>query len=171
MSEINIKRLTTSQEAELLDHKFSEQYKWYKRGDYYQRCLQENIAGSRITLMAYYADQLAGCCHLLLNSEYPYFRDNHIPEINDLNVFVEYRRKRIASKMFDELETIVSHTSRYIGIGVGLYKDYGNAQRMYNSRGYVMDGNGITYKNVQVEPGKSVIVDDDLVIYLIKELK
>jgi len=171
MSEINIKRLTTSQEAELLDLKFSEQYKWYKRGDYYQRCLQENIAGSRITLMAYYEDQLAGCYHLLLNSEYPYFRDNHIPEINDLNVFVEYRRKRIASKMFDELETIVSHTSRYIGIGVGLYKDYGNAQRMYNSRGYVMDGNGITYKNVQVEPGKSVIVDDDLVTYLIKELK
>jgi len=34
-----------------------------------------------------------------------------------------------------------------------------------------MDGNGMTYKNVQIEPGKSVMVDDDLIIYLIKDLK
>ena len=112
-----------------------------------------------------------GCCHLLFNSDYPFFRDNRIPEINNLNVFPEYRRKKIASTIFDELEAIVSTLSRYIGLGVGLYKDYGNAQRMYTSRGYVMDGNGMTYKNVQVEPGKSVMVDDDLIIYLIKDLK
>jgi hypothetical protein len=88
-----------------------------------------------------------------------------------LNVFLEFRRKKIASTMFDELEATVSKFSRYIGLGVGLFKDYGNAQRMYTSRGYIMDGNGMTYKNVQVEPGKPVMVDDDLIIYLVKDLK
>ena len=29
----------------------------------------------------------------------------------------------------------------------------------------------MTYKNVQVIPGESVIVDDDLLIYLVKNLK
>lgn len=171
MGDINIKRLTAIEEADLLDYIFSEQFKWYKQGEYFRKCLEENNAGSRITLIANYEDRLAGCCHLLFNSDYPFFRENKIPEINDLNVFPEYRRKKIASTMFDELEIIVSSSSRYIGLGVGLYKDYGNAQRMYTSRGYMMDGNGMTYKNVQVEPGKSVMVDDDLIIYLIKDLK
>ena len=171
MGVINIKRLSAIEEADLLDHKYTEQFRWYKQGEYFRKCLEENIAGSRITLMSYYEDQLAGCCHLLYNSDYPFFQDNKIPEINDLNVFPEYRRMKIASTMFDELEAIVSTSSRYIGLGVGLFKDYGNAQRMYTSRGYVMDGNGMTYKNVQVEPGKSVMVDDDLLIYLIKDLK
>lgn len=171
MEAINTKRLTSIEESDLLDRLFSEQYKWYRPGDYFRNCLNENISGSRITLMAYCEDQLAGCCHLLFNSQYPFFRDNLIPEINDLNVFPDYRRKRVASTMFDELEGIVSVSYRYIGLGVGLYKDYGNAQRMYTSRGYIMDGNGMAYKNISVEPGKSVMVDDDLAIFLIKDLQ
>lgn len=78
---------------------------------------------------------------------------------------------KIASRLFDEFERIASDTSRYIGLGVGLYKDYGNAQRMYMSRGYIADGNGITYENVPVAPGKSVVVDDELLIYLVKDLQ
>ncbi len=71
----------------------------------------------------------------------------------------------------DELELNAAKTSRFIGLGVGLYKDYGNAQRMYTSRGYVLDGRGITYNNVPVIPGNSVIVDDDLLLYLVKDLQ
>ncbi|WP_010275444.1 GNAT family N-acetyltransferase [Paenibacillus senegalensis] len=170
MGAITIKRLTVMEEADLLDHKFSEQFRWYRQGEYFRKCLDENLAASRITLLTYYEKELAGCCHLLFQSDYSFFRDQKIPEINDLNVFPEFRRKRVASTIFDELEAIVSASSRYIGVGVGLYKDYGNAQKMYTSRGYVMDGNGMTYKNVQVEPGRSVMVDDELIIYLIKDL-
>ena len=32
------------------------------------------------------------------------------------------------------------------------------------------DGNGITYENAPVVPGKSVVVDDELLIYLVKDL-
>jgi GNAT superfamily N-acetyltransferase len=167
---ITIKQLSNSDEAGLLDHEFSQRYPWYRQGDYYLKCLYENLEGKRISLMALYEGSLAGCCHLLYHSEYPFFRDQNIPEINDLNVFPEYRRKKIASKLFDDLELIASKTSKYIGLGVGLYQDYGNAQRMYGKRGYVMDGKGIIYKNTQVQPGQSAIVDDDLLVYLVKEL-
>lgn len=41
---------------------------------------------------------------------------------------------------------------------------------MYTARGYVMDGNGIMYKNVPVVPGQAAVVDDELLLYLIKDL-
>lgn len=167
---ITLKQLSSLDEASLLDREFSRHYKWYRQSDYFFRCLEENTAGKRVSLMAFYEGALAGCCHLLYESHYPFFRNEHIEEINDLNVFPEYRRNMVASKLFDELEKIASYTSSYIGLGVGLYQDYGNAQRMYGKWGYVMDGRGVTYKNNQVQPGQSVTVDDDLLLYLVKEL-
>lgn len=171
MGAISIKHLSSMEEAELLEQEFSKQYSWYRKGEYFRRCLDEKLGGKRLTLVAYYEHQLAGCCHLLFNSAYPYFQENNIPEINDLNVFPAFRGKKIATALLEEIEATASRTSRFIGLGVGLYKDYGHAQRMYTSRGYILDGNGMTYRNEQVEPGKSVMVDDDLLLYLIKELK
>ncbi|CAM3949523.1 GNAT family N-acetyltransferase [Cohnella lubricantis] len=167
---ILIRQLTNHEEASLLDVEFSKRYPWYTSKDYFYKCLEENKQGFRVTLLAYYQGILAGCCHLLLASEYPNFNRDNIPEINDLNVFPEFRRKGIASKMLDEIERIASKRSRFIGLAVGLYKDYGNAQIMYNKRGYVMDGKGIFYKNNEVKPGEQVTVDDDLLLYLIKGL-
>lgn len=168
---IRIKQLDSEEESSLLDKAFFEIYPWYSSHIYFRECLEENRQGKRVTLLAYYGGQLAGCCHLLLHSEYPYFRDHKIPEINDLNVFPEFRRRKIASRLFDELEGIASLNYHSIGLGVGLYKDYGNAQRMYGKRGYVMDGQGLTYKNQPVQGGESVRADDDLLIYLVKELR
>lgn len=167
---ISIKQLSTREEASVLDVEFSKRYPWYTSKDYFYKCLEENDQGSRVTLLAYFEGTLAGCCHLLLASDYPNFKRDNIPEINDLNVFPEFRRKGIASKLFDEFEEIASKRSGQIGLAVGLYKDYGNAQRMYNKRGYVMDGHGISYKNIEVKPGEQVSVDDDLLLYLIKDL-
>lgn len=166
---ITIKPLSDPSEAAMLNQAFTR-YGWYRQGDYFDRCLQENREGKRVTLMAFYEGELAGCCHLLRQSKYPYFQERDIPEINDLNVFPEFRRKGIASKMFDEFERMAAESYPHIGLGVGLYEDYGNAQRMYTKRGYVLDGQGLTYKNAKVEPGESVVVDDDLILYLIKEL-
>ncbi|NMO98172.1 GNAT family N-acetyltransferase [Paenibacillus lemnae] len=167
---ITLKQLTNQEEASLLDQEFLKKYPWYTSGDYFLTCLEENQQGRRVTLMCYYADTLAGCCHLLYDSSYPHFNQNNIPEINDLNVFPEFRRKGIASSILDELEQIASESSQIIGIGVGLYKDYGAAQVMYTSRGYVLDGKGMMYNHAEVKPGEQVRVDDDLLIYLIKQL-
>ncbi|WP_237391722.1 GNAT family N-acetyltransferase [Paenibacillus dendrobii] len=167
---IVLKRLSEPSEAVMLDEAFSSHFGWYRQGDYYERCLAENREGTRITLMAFCGDELAGCCHLLHRSKYPYFQEHNIPEINDLNVFPEFRRNHIASTIFDEFERIAAQSYACIGLGVGLYEDYGNAQRMYTSRGYVLDGQGMTYNNQKVVPGQPVMVDDDLLLYLIKKL-
>jgi hypothetical protein len=54
------------------------------------------------------------------------------------------------------------------GIGVGLFASYGSAQRLYVRRGYIPDGRGIARRGETIEPGASVVVDDDLVLYFTK---
>lgn len=162
--------LSNMDDVRLLDMEYAKYYPWYTQSDYHEQCLQENTDGLRVTLLAYYDQVLAGCCHLLYKSKYKAFDDENIPEINDLNVFPQFRRKHIASELFDELENIAAKTSDHIGLGVGLYKDYGNAQRMYCSRGYVPDGRGLTYKNIEVKPGDTVKADDELLLYLVRSL-
>ena len=44
------------------------------------------------------------------------------------------------------------------------------AQKLYIKMGYVPDGNGVTYKYQPVIPGDLYPVDDDLVIWLKKDL-
>lgn len=57
------------------------------------------------------------------------------------------------------------------GIGVGLDPDYGAAQRLYVLRGYVPDGRGLHYRDHYVKYGEQITVDDELALYLTKELK
>lgn len=57
-----------------------------------------------------------------------------------------------------------------IGVGVGLYADYGAAQWLYVTLGYRPDGNGITYAEKPVAPGAHVRLDDDLVLWLTKAI-
>jgi hypothetical protein len=71
----------------------------------------------------------------------------------------------------DEAEKRMFARSQVAGLGVGLYADYGPAQRMYILRGYVPEGRGITSKEQTVLPGHEVFVDNDLLLYLIKERK
>jgi len=59
---------------------------------------------------------------------------------------------------------------REIGLGVGLYRDYGSAQRLYAKLGYVPDGRGVTYRGFPVEPGHLYRAGDDLILWLKKRL-
>ncbi|RED65139.1 hypothetical protein DFP98_12130 [Cohnella phaseoli] len=68
------------------------------------------------------------------------------------------------------MEGIAARTSGTVGLGVGLYEDYGNAQRLYGKRGYIPDGRGLMYANEAVHPGRTVTVDDDLLLYMVKQL-
>lgn len=47
---------------------------------------------------------------------------------------------------------------------------YGAAQKLYVSRGYVPDGQGITYHYQTVIPGNSYSLDDDLILWFTKQL-
>ncbi|CAG7650104.1 hypothetical protein PAESOLCIP111_06003 [Paenibacillus solanacearum] len=138
--------------------------------DSYVKCLHENKQGIRVTLLAIADKKVAGICHLKYKSGYPYFNNLDIPEINALDVFPEYRRHGIATKLIEALEEIAKKKYKRIGIGVGLFKDYGIAQRMYYKRGYMPDGNGVVYHGKEVAAGEMVRVDDDLNLFFIKEL-
>ncbi|MGV3466106.1 MAG: hypothetical protein ACO1OT_12535 [Heyndrickxia sp.] len=56
------------------------------------------------------------------------------------------QKKEIATNIILELEKAALHKgTKTIGIGVGLFKDYGNDQRLYMRLRYIPDGNGIQY--------------------------
>jgi ribosomal protein S18 acetylase RimI-like enzyme len=112
----------------------------------------------------------AGYVTIRWQSDYAPFREQSIPEIADFNVLPPFRRRGIGTALMDEAERRISERSPMAGIGVGLYADYGAAQRMYVLRGYVPDGHGLSYRGRQVLGGEKVVVDDDLTLHLTKRL-
>ena len=137
-----------------------------KPGEQYRRYLREQADGRRLILVALDEGTFAGYLTVLWDSGYPPFRERDIPEIQDLNVLPGFRRRGIGTALMDAAEKAIAERSDTAGIGVGLYTDYGSAQRMYARRGYIPDGRGVTYRGVVVRPGETVPVDDDLVLMM-----
>lgn len=131
----------------------------------------EQQSGDRIVTMVKDGNAFVGYGSLLKKSENPIFKDKGIPEINDLWISQEYRRHGLGRKLIQHLEEIAKlENYQIIGLGVGLYRDYGAAQRLYVQMGYIPDGNGVSYDGQLVVPGNSYPVDDELIIWLTKEL-
>jgi GNAT superfamily N-acetyltransferase len=143
----------------------------YKTRSLYERYLEEQNRGERVVLVAITDRAFAGYVTVKWQSDYAPFAEQRIPEIKDLDVLPAFRRRGIASALLDRAEALVSERSRTVGIGFGMYRDYGPAQRMYVLRGYVPDGRGLFHGDQPVVPGREVPVDDDLALYLTKELR
>ena len=143
---------------------------WNKPASLYEGYLAEQSAGERLALLAFADGEFAGYVTIRWQSDYPPFQAEGIPEIQDFNVLPEFRRQGIGSRLMDGAEREIAEYSEVVGIGVGLYADYGSAQRLYVSRGYVPDGRGVSYRYRVVPPGESVPVDDDLVLWFTKRL-
>ncbi|HEX5718138.1 MAG TPA: GNAT family N-acetyltransferase, partial [Thermoanaerobaculia bacterium] len=143
---------------------------WSKPRDQFERYLAEQSEGARTVLVARLGEHLCGYGTIRWRSGYPPFREEGIPEIMDLNVLPGFQRQGIASRLLVEAERRVAERSGVVGIGVGLFTDYGPAQRLYVKRGYVPDGRGIVWRNQVVHGGQSVVADDSLVLHLTKQL-
>jgi ribosomal protein S18 acetylase RimI-like enzyme len=143
---------------------------WPKPAQLFERYLAEQADGLRVTLVVWCGGEVCGYGNVVWESGYPPFREEGLPEIQDLNVLPGFRRRGIGGRLLDEAERLVSARSPRVGIGVGLYADYGAAQRLYVRRGYVPDGRGIHYNGRPVSGGARVVVDDDLALYLVKDL-
>ncbi len=128
-----------------------------------------NLSQERTTFLVLLHGAFAGWGHLVHKPGYSYFVENGIPEIQNFDVIPPYRKRGVGSQLIDAIERYAFHSYEVIGIGFGLYADYGAAQRMYVKRGYIPDGKGIMYKNMPVAPGSMVRADDDLALFLTKE--
>jgi GNAT superfamily N-acetyltransferase len=127
--------------------------------------------GRRVVLLAFDGEDVVAYGNLLWESSYPPFRQTQTPEINALVTAEGARRRGIATQMIHLFEARARGAGcRAIGIAVGLYADYGPAQRLYVRLGYKPDGNGLTSAGRPVAPGSDVRADDDLVLWLTKDL-
>lgn len=139
---------------------------WHKPPALFQRYLAEQEDGRRLAFVAERRGEFAGYVTLVWASDYRPFAERQVPEICDLNVLPPHRRQGIGNALLDRAESAASARSKVVGIGVGLYSDYGAAQRIYVRRGYLPDGRGIMYRNQPVEPGAVIRIDDEAALML-----
>ncbi|HTV17873.1 MAG TPA: GNAT family N-acetyltransferase [Polyangiaceae bacterium] len=130
----------------------------------------EREVGIREAWVATWNGALAGIVTLHWNPLYAGIAGRGIPEIQDLMVLLEYRRRGVATRLLDLAEHAASTRAHHVAIGVGLHPGYNAAQRLYVLRGYVPDGLGVTYDDRYVEEGEMLRFDDLLVLHLIKSL-
>ncbi len=74
-------------------------------------------------------DEILGYGSLLRKPESPFFAQKNITEVNAIWIDEDHRRKGLGTALINWLENLVSQEGyNEIGIGVGLYRDYGLAQ-------------------------------------------
>jgi GNAT superfamily N-acetyltransferase len=144
---------------------------WKKPTSQYETYAAEQAAGERDVLIAEVDGEFAGYVTIRWHPEYSPFAEKGIPEVQDFNVLPNFRRQGIGTRLMDRAEQMIAVRSDTVGIGVGMYPDYGNAQRLYVLRGYVPDGHGLTYGNEVLPPMAKTINDDDLVLFFTKRLR
>jgi GNAT superfamily N-acetyltransferase len=133
--------------------------------------LKEQELHNQICFLLLFEEEIIGYASLKLHSDYSFFHALSTPEIHDVWIEEIHRKKGFGRFVISHLEKIARDLGyKTIGLGVGLYKDYGPAQRLYFHMGYCPDGNGITYANKPVICGKEYPIDDDLVLWLKKDL-
>lgn len=132
--------------------------------------LKQHRAKTRLVKVIEAKEKVIGFGTLKFSSDYQDFRLKNIPEINDILIAPGDRNKGFGQAIVHALELEAKKLGHVvIGLAVGLYKDYGSAQRLYARMGYVPDGNGITYQNQFVVPGNAYPADDDLLLWLTKK--
>ena len=154
-----------------LDKHFGDQSPYKNPRRKWENYLNQQNTGVRAVRVVEKDNQVIGIATLKYYSDYPSYKLKKIPEINDLLIALPYRKQGYGRALISALETVAKEMGyKTIGLAVGLYQDYGSAQRLYFNMGYIPDGMGISYQDHQVIPGQSYPVDDDLLLWLSKSL-
>ncbi|MGA8165582.1 MAG: GNAT family N-acetyltransferase [Waddliaceae bacterium] len=141
-----------------------------KTQEKWKQYFEEHQKKIRTVAVAKLYDEIVGYGSLLYTSEYPLFAD--VPEISDVWIHEKHRGMGLGTAVIQWFEALAKERGyKEVGIGVGLYTDYGAAQKLYVKLGYVPDGNGITYQCKKTNPGTPYPLDDDLILWLKKPLR
>jgi len=123
------------------------------------------------SLIAVHGDDVAGYAAILWESNFAGFRDRGIPLVHQVAVAGPFQRQGVATLLMDAAEQLARERGiTTLGITVGLFDEYGPAQRMYARRGYVPDGRGACQGQRPLSEGTQVRLDHDVIIWLTKEL-
>lgn len=144
---------------------------WHGGSEKWNQRLADQTAGKRVVLVAVNATDVLGYGSVLWSSGHAPFREAGIPELNDVVVAERGRNQGVGTQLIRALEERARAANyKKMGVGVGLFSDYGAAQRLYVHLGYVPDGKGMASGGMPVAAGEKVLVDDDLVLWLVKSL-
>ena len=143
---------------------------WPSREEILTRYFKEQESGEREVLVAEVEGAVAGYITILPDAKQGPF-DGMAPELSDFNVFEPFQNQGIGNLLIEEAEKRVKLFSDKVTLGVGLHSGYGAAQRLYIKRGYIPDGSGVWYRNQPLEMNATIQNNDDLVLYLSKELE
>jgi len=133
--------------------------------------LADHAAGDGASLIAVQDHSVIAIVTIRWQSNYAGFRDRGIPLVHQIAVAGPFRRLGVATLLMNAAEEVARDRGvATLGITVGLSGKYGPAQRLYALRGYVPDGRGACRGQQPLSKGAWVIMDDDLIIWLTKEL-
>lgn len=133
--------------------------------------MADHNVGAGTTLVARFNGQVVGLVTIRWTSRNPAFAERDIPLIHQIAVSPAFRRSGVATALMDSAEQLVAARGRRsIGITVGLFDEYGPAQRLYARRGYVPDGRGACRGRIPLRHGDTVTLDHDLMLWLTKDL-
>ena len=156
-------------DIESLSHGFINQG-WPGREEILARYFLEQECGEREVLVTDFEGVVAGYITILPIAKHGPFAGMS-PELSDFNVFEPFQNQGIGNLLLEEAEKRVKLISDKVTLGVGLHSGYGPAQRLYMKRGYIPDGTGVWYRNQPLEMNATIQNNDDLVLYLSKELE
>lgn len=143
---------------------------WPSREEILARYFLEQKSKEREVLVAEIDGVVAGYITILPSAKHGPFAEVY-PELSDFNVFEPFRNQGVGNQLLEEAEKRVKLISDKVTLGVGLHSGYGPAQRLYIKRGYIPDGTGVWYRNQPLEMNATIQNNDDLVLYLSKELE
>ena len=158
-------------DAQILNDEYTAQG-WHPDVAYYHMRMREQAEGKCIALTAVYQGHPAGAVYVYFSAQEGPFKGKGWPEIVDFSVLQRFQRRGIGGHLMDVAERLAGQYADSVCLGVGLCREYGSAQRMYVKRGYIPDGSGVWYRDVQCVQYETVCtVDDDLVLFMSKKLR
>ena len=162
-------RAMSQEDIEIILKNYAEQG-WSKPREVLEKYFCSQTEGFLYVFVAECDNDVAGYTVLYPDTGVGPFAFQKIPVISDFIVFEKYQCKGIGNKILDAAEKKASEMSDKVQLGVGLHSGYGSAQRIYIKRGYIPDGSGVWYNNEPLAQYADCKNDDELVLFLIKEL-
>jgi GNAT superfamily N-acetyltransferase len=136
-----------------------------------RRCLADHAEPYGTSLIATRGPGVIGYAAIVWESNYAGFQSRGIPLVHQIAVAGPFRQQGVATLLMDAAEQLARDRGIVtLGITVGLFDEYGPAQRLYGRRGYIPDGRGACRGQRPLSKGMQVIMDDDLIIWLAKDL-